>query len=426
MSETHELRVDCCIAGGGPAGVMLGYLLARAGLDVVVLEKHADFFRDFRGDTIHPSTIGLLGELGLRERFLELPHNEVRRLDAVVNGYRVHPVNFGRLPAPNDFIALMPQWDFLTFLADEGRALPGFRMLMSTDATGLLREGNRGDGGRIVGVTATGPDGELRIHARLTVAADGRESTLRAASGLEPVEFGVPIDVLWFRMPTPEHVPPPTLINIDRRDMAVTIPRGDYFQVGLLIPKGGLDALREQGMDAFRQRISSVAPFLAPVANTLTDWDQLKLLTVQVNRLPHWQLPGFLCIGDAAHAMSPAFGVGVNYAIQDAVAAANALAGPLLFGSLSERRLARVQRRRERAVARMQSIQLRLHKVIARPGGGSILPDPVPLWFRILARVAAPLLQLITARMIGRGFSPVRLASWLRETPSATGGEKQS
>ena len=414
MTDAAEQTADCCIAGGGPAGMMLGYLLARAGLEVVVLEKHADFFRDFRGDTIHPSTIGLLGELGLRERFLDLPHNSVRRLDAVVNGYRVHPVDFGRLAPPNDFIALMPQWDFLNFLAEEGGRFPGFRLRMSTEATGLVY-----DGGRVAGVTATGPDGELHIRSRLTVAADGRDSLLRAAAGLKPVDFGVPIDVLWFRMPTPEKVPPPTLINIDHRDMAVTIPRGDYFQVGLLIPKGGLDDLREQGLDAFRRRISSVAPFLTPVAGSITGWEQVKLLTVQVNRLARWQLPGMLCIGDAAHAMSPAFGVGVSYAIQDAVAAANTLAAPLLFGSLSERQLALVQHRRERAVARMQSIQLRLHTVIARPGGGSILPDPVPLWFRVLARAAAPLLQRVTARMIGRGFRPVRLASWLRDTPGA-------
>ena len=307
------------------------------------------------------------------------------------------------------------------------RHIPHGRIGTSRSEAGARRRATKsvlreiGDAGRWLLLAAAAPElliEEERALAR-EIAADGRGSTLRDVAGLKVDDQGAPIDVLWFRMPTPEKVPPPTLINIDHRDMAVTIPRGDYFQVGLLIPKGGLDDLREQGLDAFRRRISSVAPFLTPVAGSITGWEQVKLLTVQVNRLARWQLPGMLCIGDAAHAMSPAFGVGVSYAIQDAVAAANTLAAPLLFGSLSERQLALVQHRRERAVARMQSIQLRLHTVIARPGGGSILPDPVPLWFRVLARAAAPLLQRVTARMIGRGFRPVRLASWLRDTPGA-------
>ncbi|MEO8907039.1 MAG: FAD-dependent oxidoreductase [Microbacteriaceae bacterium] len=420
-----ELRVDCCIAGGGPAGVMLGLLLARAGIEVAVLEKHADFFRDFRGDTIHPSTLSLLGELGWRREFLALPHNEVRTLDAVVNGHRLHPIDFGLLPEPDDFLVLMPQWDFLNFLTAKAAAYPGFHLLMNTEATGLIRD--PGTGGVIAGVTAvqrgaasdgtTGSDALLEIRARLTVACDGRASTLRDAAGLVPREFGVPIDVLWFRVPKPTVVPPDTLAYLDENAMLITIPRGDYFQCGLLIPKDGLARLQRDGLPAFRAAVSSAAPFLEPVLGAVADWGQVKLLSVQVNRLAKWHLPGMLLIGDAAHAMSPAFGVGVNYAIQDAVATANALVRPLRFGASAaaiDEDCSGIQDRRMPAVTRMQQLQLQAHRRFAKPGGGAILPDPIPKATRIALTAAMPLVQRLTARMLGRGFAPEHLADDLQ------------
>lgn len=412
IPKPTRIDVDCCIAGGGPAGMMLGMLLARAGLEVVVLEKHADFFRDFRGDTIHPSTIRLLGELGLRDAFLALPHTDVRRLDVVVNGFRLHPIDFGRLRAPYDRLALMPQWDFLDFLADHASSYPGFRLLMSTEATGLSREA-----GVVVGATASAADGDLDIRARLTVAADGRDSRLRAASGLKPHEFGVPIDVLWFRLPKPAVEPPDTLAYLDEHSMVLTIPRGDYYQMGLVIPKGGFDELKAAGLGGFRAELVAAAPFLVDVVDTITSWDDVKLLTVQVDRLARWFVPGLLCIGDAAHAMSPAFGVGVNYAIQDAVAAANLFAARLRDGASVARledAALRLQRRRLPAVTRMQEIQIAAHRAIARPGGGAILPEPVPAATRVVLSAAMPIAQRVTARLIGRGFRPERVAPAIR------------
>ncbi|WP_349899050.1 FAD-dependent oxidoreductase [Parafrigoribacterium soli] len=403
------LRAQCCIAGGGPAGLMLGFLLARAGVKVVVLEKHADFLRDFRGDTIHPSTIDLLDQLGLKERFLELPHDDIETLDIVVSGNRIRPVDFSRLHKGTRFLALMPQWDFLYFISTEAAKHPNFTLLMSTEVTGLLREGER-----IVGVTATDVDGPLEIRADLTVAADGRSSVVREASGLVAEDFGVGIDVLWFTLPKPQNSPPATLGYIDRHSMVITIPRGDHFQAGLIIPKGGFDEIRQGGLDAFRQRLVDTAAFLEPVVPTIADWDQVKLLSVQVNRLDRWYQPSFLCIGDAAHAMSPAFGVGVNYAIQDAVAAANYLTVPLLGGRVSERELARVQRRRLWPVKRIQPIQLLLHKTIARPGSGVALPTPLPRRTRLLLKIALPIVQRLAARLVGRGFRPERVSRELQ------------
>jgi 2-polyprenyl-6-methoxyphenol hydroxylase-like FAD-dependent oxidoreductase len=421
-----DMQVDCCIAGAGPAGVTLGLLLARAGLEVAVVEKHADFFRDFRGDTIHPSTLSLLGELGLREEFLALPHNEITTLDAVINGHRLHPVNFGLLPAPDNFLVLMPQWDFLNFLTNKAHAYPGFHLLMSTDAVGLLREDSTVEDGTVVGVRVAGPDGARDIRARLTVACDGRDSTLREAAGLIPDEFGVPIDVLWFRLPKPVEQQPDTLAYLDEKAMVVTIPRGDYYQIGFLIPKGGFQALQRNGLDAFHQAVRSAVPFLEPVIGSVTGWDQVKLLSVQINRLRRWQLPGLLCIGDAAHAMSPAFGVGVNYAIQDAVATANALVRGLRFGAsvaALEEDCVGIQNRRMPAVKRMQAAQVQVHQRLAKPGGGAILPNPVPRSARIALAAAMPVVQRVAARIIGRGFTPEHLADDLRSaTPSGVAG----
>lgn len=403
------MKASCAVSGGGPAGMMLGLILARAGLDVVVLEKHADFFRDFRGDTIHPSTVGVLGELGLRDAFLGLPHTSIRTLDAVVDGTRLHPIDFGRLGPPDDFLVLAPQWDFLTFLAEQAEQYPTFRLLMQTEATELIREGDA-----VRGLVARGPAGDVRVEADLTVAADGRDSVLRAAAALRPRRFGVPIDVIWFRLPKPAETQPSTLAYLGGGAMVVTIDRGDYFQAGLVIAKGGIDELEEAGLPAFRAAVAGAAPFLREPLETITDWDALKLLSVQVDRLPRWYRHGFLAIGDAAHAMSPAFGVGVNYAVQDAVAAANLLAAPLRDGPVDLRLLDAVQRRRLPPVERMQRIQLAAHRRITRPGAGPLLPAPLPLGAKLAIAAATPLVQRFTAQLIGRGLRPESVAPELR------------
>lgn len=396
-----RLSTTCCIAGGGPAGVMLGLLLARAGVPVIVLEKHSDFFRDFRGDTIHPSTIDLVDQLGLRRRFDAIRQSAIRTLDVVVNGNRLTPVDFGRLHGSNRHIALMPQWDFLSLLAEEGARYPAFHLMMGAEATGI-----RTDGEVVRGLTVATEAGPVEIEALLTVAADGRDSTVRRAAGLAPTDYGVAVDVLWFRLPRTSVNPPDTLAYLDAESMVITIPREEYYQAGMLIPKGGYPALQEAGIEELRGRVVRVAPFLAEVVGAVTDWNQVKLLSVQVNRLSRWWRPGLLCIGDAAHAMSPAFGVGVNYAIQDAVATANLLVDPLRSGSIDTADLERVQRRRLPPVSRMQPLQLRLHAIIAKPGGGGFLANPMPWWQRVVTAILLPVLRRVTARVVGRGFRP--------------------
>ncbi|MEO5920305.1 MAG: FAD-dependent oxidoreductase [Pseudolysinimonas sp.] len=396
----ESIERDVVVAGGGPAGMIAGYLYARAGLRVTVLEKHADFLRDFRGDTIHPSTITLLGELGLRERFLALPLNRVDTMDVVVDGRRISLVDFSTLPPPDDFLVFAPQWDFLTFLATEAAAIPGFELRMSTRADSLIEEA-----GRIAGVHATGPDGAVDVRARLTVAADGRDSAIRDAAGLVPRADGVPIDVLWFGLPKPPHPPPATLGYIDRRALVLTIERGDRYQSGMVIPKGGYDVLRARGLGALREAITATAPVLGPVVDSLTEWDQVRLLTVQLNRLTTWWRDGLICIGDSAHAMSPVMGVGINYAIQDAVALVNATAAPLRSGRVPSSVLAAVQRRRSRPVERMQRIQRIAHERLARPASGSGRPA-IPAAARIALKFLSPIVRRATARLVGRGFLP--------------------
>ena len=387
---------------------MLGLLLARAGVDTIVLEKHADFFRDFRGDTIHPSTLDLLDQLGLRDRFDAIGHSQIRALDVVVNGNRLTPVDFSHLRGKNRFVALMPQWDFLSLLAEEGQKYPNFRLMMGASATELVRHGDR-----ITGVRVHTTDGPLTIEAALTVAADGRDSALRDDAGLVPRGYGIDVDLLWFRLPRTTVHPPDTLAYLDAESMIITIPRTDYYQSGMLIPKGEFEDIRRDGLGEFRARIARAAPFLGEVTGTLTEWNQVKLLTIEVNRLDQWWLDGLLCIGDAAHAMSPAFGVGVNYAVQDAVATANLLVDSLRNGTVSTGELQSVQRRRYSPVARMQPIQLRLHEVIAKPGGGAFLANPMRWWQRAIACVVLPIARRVTARIVGRGFRPEKIGPQL-------------
>ncbi|NQX36479.1 FAD-dependent oxidoreductase [Herbiconiux sp. VKM Ac-2851] len=409
--SARVVRAEVCVVGGGPAGVMLGYLLARAGVDVVVLEKHTDFFRDFRGDTIHPSTLALLGQLGLREEFLELPHSEVGKLDAVVNGTRIHAVDFARLGGEDDFLTFMPQWDFLSFLTRKASEFASFRILMGTAATGVLEEA-----GRITGVTAEDADGPLEVRAGLTVAADGRGSTVRPAAGFVPTESGVAIDVLWFSLPKPRATLKPTLLYVADGSFVLTIDRRDHFQAGQIIQKGRFDEVKAAGLEAFRRNLAVTAKPLTSVVGTLTDWDQVKLLSVQVSHLERWHRPGLLCIGDSAHAMSPAFGVGVNYAIQDAVATANALVTTLRSGggtAVSDAQLAAIQRRRLPPVRLMQALQLRVHATIAKPGAGPLLASPPTRLQRIALSLIVPLLQAVAPRLIGRGIRPESVSAEL-------------
>jgi 2-polyprenyl-6-methoxyphenol hydroxylase-like FAD-dependent oxidoreductase len=377
---------------------MLGYLLARAGIDVVVLEKHADFLRDFRGDTIHPSTLELMHELGLLEKFLQRPHDEVPHLNAWIGESRLRLADFTHLPTRCKFVAFMPQWDFLNFFAEEAKHYPSFHLRMSTEASDLLVED-----GLVTGVRAKSAQGQLEIHAGLTIAADGRHSVIRQKAGLEIINLGAPMDVLWMHISRVESDPPITLGRIDAGKFLAMLNRRTYWQCAFVIPKGGYDELRARGLPAFRGQLAELAPFLRGRVEELTDWDQVKLLTVEVDRLRRWWRSGLLCIGDAAHAMSPVGGVGINLAIQDAVAAANILATPLCTRAPHDDELASVQKRREfptRATQRMQiTVQ---NNVIKRVLGNTRVKAPWIL--KLFDRW--PLLQRIPARFIGMGFRP--------------------
>ncbi|HEX7788582.1 MAG TPA: FAD-dependent oxidoreductase, partial [Methylomirabilota bacterium] len=333
--------VTCCVAGGGPAGMMLGLLLARAGVPVLVLEKHADFLRDFRGDTIHPSTFQLIHELGWLDEFLALPHRQVSRLIARFGDLTVPVADFTHLPTRCKFIALMPQWDFLDFLARQAARYPTFRLLMRTEATRLIEEA-----GRVCGVHATGPEGDLDIRADLVVAADGRSSVLRERAGLRVDDLGAPMDVLWFRLSRRPGDPEAIMGRFDVGRIFVLLDRGEHWQCGYVIPKGAAEAIRRRGLDAFRAAVAELVPFASDRVGEIREWEDVKLLTVKVDRLRQWYRPGLLCIGDAAHAMSPVGGVGINLAIQDAVAAANRLWRPLLDRAVDADHLRHVQRRR--------------------------------------------------------------------------------
>lgn len=383
--------------------MMLGVLLARAGVDVLVLEKHKDFLRDFRGDTIHPSTLSLMEELGWLDEFLQLPHQEVRQIGATFGNQTLTVGDFSHLPVRSKFIALMPQWDFLDFLADKGRTYPKFEVAMNTTAAGLRREGDR-----VTGVEIQTPEGSSVVEADLVVAADGRTSTLRAAAGLEGQSFGAPMDVLWFRLPRLETDTEETQARFDVGKLFIMLMRGDYWQCAYVIPKGGNERVREAGLPAFRASFGAMLPFDARRSEAITDWDQVKLLTVVVDRLDQWALPGFLCIGDAAHAMSPVGGVGVNLAVQDATAAANLLWRPLKENRLTFDDLKTVQARRDFPTRATQRLQLFMQNTLVRPtlsGAREVTP---PLALRVMN--AVPLLLRIPARLLGLGFRPEHVA----------------
>jgi 2-polyprenyl-6-methoxyphenol hydroxylase-like FAD-dependent oxidoreductase len=397
--DARQTRTTCCIVGGGPAGMMLGLLMARAGVEVIVLEKHGDFLRDFRGDTIHPSTLELMHELGMLDEFLRLPHQEMRRVKIKFDDEEIAGPDFSHLPTRCKFIALMPQWDFLNFLTARAKRYPTFRLLMNAEATDLIEEG-----GRVVGVRSKTEQGGLDAFADLVVAADGRSSIVRERAGMEVEDFGVPIDVLWFRVAKTAADAEPALGRIRNGKMLVTIDRGDYYQCGSIIRKGAFEEIKRRGLEAFREEIVGVAPFLRDSIGKIDDWGKVKLLTVQVNRLRQWYRPGLLFIGDAAHAMSPAGGIGINLAIQDAVAAANLLADKLRQGNCETVDLRRVQQRREWPARMTQNIQVFIHRQMfgSRSDPERALSIPWPA--RALLWLLTPVLRRVAARIVGIGF----------------------
>ncbi|MFZ0332640.1 MAG: FAD-dependent oxidoreductase [Candidatus Acidiferrales bacterium] len=402
MSETIETR--CCIAGGGPAGMMLGFLLARVGVDVVVLEKHGDFLRDFRGDTVHPSTLEVMHELGILEEFLKRPHQEFRELSGLIGNEMVPLADFTHLPTHCKFIALMPQWDFLDFIAEEAKRYAGFHLRMKTEVTELIREGER-----VTGVRAETPEGMIEVHAALTVGADGRHSVVRERAGLKAIDLGAPMDALWMRLSRKEGDPPQTFGHIDAGKMLVMLNREDYWQCAFVIPKGGFEEIQRRGLAALRKEIADLSPYMKDRVEELRDWKDVSLLVVKVDRLKRWHLPGLLCIGDAAHAMSPIGGVGINLAIQDAVAAANILSKKLRDGTVRESDLQAVQRRRmfpTRATQRLQVVvQNRIIKRVLGSTGPITAPWPVKLMRRW------PALRRILPRIVGVGFRPEHVKS---------------
>lgn len=398
------MKVRCCIAGGGPAGMMLGFLLARAGIDVAVLEKHADFFRDFRGDTIHPSTLQVMSELGLLDGLLKIPHSEMQQLTGRVGDDTLTIGDFSHVPGPCKFIAFMPQWDFLNFLAQQAQHYPTFRLLMETEAIDLLR-----DGDRITGVVARNTDGPLDINADLVVACDGRSSTLRDRAAMHVIDIGAPIDALWMRISKAPGNPGQAFGNIVAGGILVAIDRTEYYQCAFVIRKGGFDEIRSRGLDAFRQQIGTIAPFLAPRVNEIKSWDDVKLLTVQVNRLETWYRQGLLCIGDAAHAMSPVGGVGINLAIQDAVATANLLTESLRQGSPSIENLRGVQKRREFPTRATQAVQVFIQKRVLNRVLNARAAVRAPRLVRAL--IGIPFFRQLLARIVGVGVRPEHISA---------------
>ena len=394
------IDTTCCIAGGGPAGMMLGLLLARAGVPVVVLEKHADFFRDFRGDTIHPSTLTVLHELGMLDDFLKLPHQKVEHLNGKFGDESFRVANFKWLNVVAPYIAMIPQWDFLAFLASKAKAYPNFRLEMSTSTQSLIEEH-----GRIVGVHALSPSGPVDVRAALTVGADGRHSTIRESAGLKVEDLGAPMDVFWFHLARLPSDTTESTGRFDRGQISVMINRDTYWQCGFVIPKGSSETMRAKGLEAFRAAVAAALPIARDGrAEELKSWDDIKLLTVTVDRLKTWHRSGLLMIGDAAHAMSPVGGIGINLAIQDAVAAANILSRPLRAGTLTDADLAAVQARRLWPTRMTQNLQIALQRNVIGKALNADKPFRAPWILRTM--LSLPGLRTIPTRLIGLGVRP--------------------
>jgi 2-polyprenyl-6-methoxyphenol hydroxylase-like FAD-dependent oxidoreductase len=406
----QEFSVQCCIAGGGPAGLMAGLLFARAGVEVLVVEKHADFLRDFRGDTIHPSTLDVLHDLRLAEPLLKLPHQKVRKLQFHAGGATYPIAEFGELPLRYPFVAMMPQWDFLNFLAREAARSVPFNLIMEAEAKSVIEAD-----GRIAGLRIDTAGGPIEVRADLTIAADGRRSILREQAGLAVAEVGAPMDVLWFRLVREQTDPEDVAGFLGAGEALIAISRGDYWQCGLIIPKGAFGAIQTAGIEAFRAEIEAMAPPLRGRMAAVADWNDVKLLTVAVDRLVQWYRPGFLCIGDAAHAMSPIGGVGINLAIQDAVAASNLCAIPLREGRLTVEQLRSVQHRRELPARLIQLLQVFIQRRVLRPILRADKDVRVPLPIQIAARL--PWLRRKLAATIGVGLRPERVETRPRRPP---------
>lgn len=407
--ETQNIETECCIAGGGPAGLLLGYLLARAGIATTVLEKHADFLRDFRGDTLHPSTLEVMHELGLLDRLLQLPHQKVERAGMQFANHTLRLVDFTHLPTTAKFIALMPQWDFLNFIAGEGARFPHFELLMSTEAKDIYFEA-----GRVAGVKASRNGEHIVIKSRkLTVAADGRTSLLRQKAGLDIEDLGAPIDVLWFRLPRHGTDTDDTLGRLDNGHILILLNRGAYWQCAFVIPKGKRYEFEKAGLQAFRNVIGALVPFDNARTSALSSWDDIKTLTVRVDRLRQWYRDGLLVIGDAAHAMSPVGGVGINLAIQDAVASANLLAPHMgtTSGAVPVSLLAKVHKRRMFPTRLTQSMQLGAHKDLLEPFLRGELEGTPPWPMRLINRFQV--LARLPGRIVGLGFRPEHISKEL-------------
>ncbi len=396
MVETVQ-TTTCAIAGGGPAGMMLGLLLARAGVDVTVIEKHGDFLRDFRGDTIHPSTLEVMHELGLEEAFLKLPHTRAPKLSAEMGGRTITMADFTRLPVRNRFIAFMPQWDFLDFLAKQALRYPNFRLMMGTKVVDVLEEG-----GRVAGLALDTADGTVALRSTLVVAADGRHSVVREKAGLEVESFGSPSEVVWMKLSKQPGDPLETMGHAGPRQGFVLIDRGDYWQCGYIVRRGTFAEMKEEGLEAFRNKVRDVSPLAPERMQEIASWDDVSLLQVRIDRLRRWWKPGLLAIGDAAHAMSPIGGVGVNLAIQDAVAAGNILSRPLKEGSIADSHLAAVEKRRLFPTRATQKLQLMMRSSRRKDQADEQRKKGPPAFIRGIARF--PLLAHLAGRLMGLGF----------------------